>query len=44
MSESEIKVALKNLDEDLKANKITKEEYEKKKADLQKKLELLEES
>jgi hypothetical protein len=44
MSEAQIKEELKKLEEDLKANKISKADYDKKKADLQKKLEMLEES
>ena len=44
MSEAQIKEELKKLEDELKANKITKADYDKKKADLQKKLEMLEES
>jgi hypothetical protein len=44
MSEAQIKEELKKLEEELKANKISKADYDKKKADLQKKLEMLEES
>jgi len=38
MSEMQIKAEMEILDEDLKASKISKEDYEKKKAELQNKL------
>jgi hypothetical protein len=44
LSEAQIKEELKKLEEDLKAGKISKADYDKKKEELQKKLELLEES
>lgn len=44
MSEAQIKEELKKLEEELKANKISKADFDKKKAELQKKLEMLEES
>jgi len=44
MSEAQIKEELKKLDEELKANRISRADYDKKKAELQKKLEMLEES
>lgn len=44
MSEAQIKDELKKLEEEMKANNISKADYDKKKAELQKKLEMLEES
>jgi len=44
MSEAQIKEELKKLEEELKANRLSKADYDKKKAELQKKLEMLEES
>ena len=44
MSEAKIKEELEKLEEDLKANRLSKADYDKRKAELQKKLEMLEES
>jgi len=44
MSEAQIKEELKKLEEEMKVNKISKADFDKKKAELQKKLEMLEES